>query len=294
MSIALHHRTHRWPLACTLWLALLAGCGAGGNKATSQVAVKVNDGEITAHQVELLSQRELVSRPADAASAVTRKVLDNLVEQELAAQAARKANLDNTPQVVQLMEIAKREVLARAWQDQATAQVTGPSSDEVDRYYDDHPALFAQRKIYSLTETVVEVDDASKVAALKVRIEASDGMARLNEAIVVDGVRSTSRNLRASAEELPLAMLDKVASLREGQSLAVPREGGLRVLTVAGAQAAKVDRLVAKPMIESYLINERKVALIREQMTALRKSATIDYKGPYAAMQAADAASAPK
>lgn len=294
MSIALHHRPHRWPLACTLWLALLAGCGAGGNKATSQVAVKVNDGEITAHQVELLSQRELVSRPADAASAVTRKVLDNLVEQELAAQAARKANLDNTPQVVQLMEIAKREVLARAWQDQATAQVTGPSSDEVDRYYDDHPALFAQRKIYSLTETVVEVDDASKVAALKVRIEASDGMARLNEAIVVDGVRSTSRNLRASAEELPLAMLDKVASLREGQSLAVPREGGLRVLTVAGAQAAKVDRLVAKPMIESYLINERKVALIREQMTALRKSATIDYKGPYAAMQAADAASAPK
>ena len=45
-------------------------------------------------------------------------VIETLVEQELAAQAARKAGLDGTPRVLQAMEIAKREVLARAYQDQ--------------------------------------------------------------------------------------------------------------------------------------------------------------------------------
>ncbi len=279
-------------MAGLLLLAFLAGCGGGATKGTSQVAVKVNDGEITAHQVELLSQRELATRPADQAAAVTRQVLDNLVEQELAAQAARKAGLDGTPRVVQLMEIAKREVLARAWQDQMGAQVRGASSDEIDRYFTEHPALFSNRKIYALTETVVDVEDATKVAALKSRIEASDGAAKLAEALAVDGVRSSSRNLRATAEDLPLAMLDKVAALRDGQSLVVPRDGGLRVLTVVSSQPAKVERLAAKPMIESYLVNERKFALIGEQMVTLRKSATIDFKGPYAAQGGGAASSA--
>ena len=292
MAIALNHLRCCWPIAGSLLLALLGGCGGGGAKGTSQVAVKVNDSEITAHQVELLSQREMAARPADQASAVTRQVLDNLVEQELAAQAARKAGLDGTPRVVQLMEIAKREVFARAWQDQVGAQARGASSDEIDRYYTEHPALFSQRKIYALTETVVEVEDATKIAALKARIEASVGAAKLGEALAVEGVRSSSRNLRATAEDLPLAMLDKVAELRDGQSLVVPRDGGLRVLTVVSSQPAKVERLAAKPMIESYLVNERKVALIGEQMTTLRKSAAIDFKGPYAAQGGGAASSA--
>ena len=295
MAHALSPSSRRQTAACSLLLALLvAGCGAGGNKAASQVAVKVNDSEVTAHQVELLSQRELAARPADQAAAINRQVLDGLVEQELAAQAARKEGLESTPRVVQLVEIAKREVLARAWQDKVSEQARGPSSDEIDRYYEEHPALFAQRKIYALTETVVEVDDGANTATLKARIEAADSLAKLAEALASDGVRSTARNLRATAEELPLAMLDKVAALRDGQSLAVPRDGGLRVLTVVSTQLAKVDRTAAKPLIQSFLTNERKLALIQEQMAVLRQKATIDYRGAYAAPSSAPSASAPR
>jgi EpsD family peptidyl-prolyl cis-trans isomerase len=267
--------------------AMLAACGGGSGNATgtSQVAVKVNDGEISVHQVELQAQRELAVAPSAQASAVMRRTLGSLVDQELAAQAARQKNLDKDPRVVQLMELAKREVLARAWQDQVAVSAREPSSDEIDRYYDANPALFSKRQVYSLQETVVDLP-ADAAAALTPRIEATTTPAQLADLLRGDNLRTGMRNISSAAEEMPLALLGKVFTLKHGQTLAVPRDGGLRLLTVLDSREAPVDRAAARRPISAYLLNERRGEQIQQGMKQLHEQAKLDYRGNFAALAA--------
>jgi EpsD family peptidyl-prolyl cis-trans isomerase len=266
---------------------LLSACGGGGAaKGGSQVAVKVNDGEVSVHQLDLAAQPELARAPAERAAEVTRRVL---AHQELAAQAARKDGLDSDPRVVQLLEAAKRQVLARAWQDRQTQAANEPSSDQVDKFYADHPELFANRRVYSLQEHSVELP-ADQVAGLKARLEAATSAAQAGELVRGDGFKVVTRNLNAQAEEIPLVVLRQLAALKPGQSLVIPRTGGLKAMTIVDAVASPVDRQPARRRIVSYLLNERRMEMVAGAMKEMRAKARIEYIGPYAS--AGSAASA--
>lgn len=283
-------RTVLAPAVAAALLALLSACGGGGGgKGATQVAVKVNDGEVSVHQLDLAAQPELVMSPPEAAPSVTRRVLDQLVDQELAAQAARQEGLDSNPQVLQQMEAARREVLARAWQDRQTRDVTEPASDEIDKFYLSHPELFSNRRLYSLQEHNVELP-AEQVAALKTRLEAATTVAQVAELVRADGHRLITRNLSAQAEEIPLAVLKRLSDLKPGQALVIPREGGLKAMVIVDAVAAPVDRQAARRRIASYLLNERRGEVLARSMKGMREKARIEYVGPYA--QAASGASA--
>ncbi len=67
-----------------------------------------------------------------------------MLDQELAAQGARKMGLDKEPRVVQAIEAARREVLARSYHDVLAEKTPLPASDDIDRYYDEVTARGAQ------------------------------------------------------------------------------------------------------------------------------------------------------
>ena len=270
-------------------LALLAACGGGNGKSTapSQVAVKVNDGEVSVHQVQLVLKRNprLVAEHREAAG---RKALDSLVEQELAAQAARAEGLETDPGVIQAIEAAKREALARAYQDRLAERATAASADEVDRYYDTHPALFEKRQIYSVQEFTVEVG-ADRQAEVKAALEAARNPAEQQELLRSRSLRFTTRALVLPAEGVPLTMLDRMAALAPGQSLVESHATGLQVLHLVAAQPAPLDRAQAKNAIETFLLNEKRREQVEQGMKALRDSARIEFVGSFA-----EAASAPR
>lgn len=270
-------------------LALLAACGGGNSKSTapSQVAVKVNDGEVSVHQVQLVLKRNprLVAEHREAAG---RKALDSLVEQELAAQAARAEGLETDPGVIQAIEAAKREALARAYQDRLAERATAASADEVDRYYDAHPALFEKRQIYSVQEFTVEVG-ADRQAEVKAALEAARSPAEQQELLRSRSLRFTTRALVLPAEGVPLAMLDRMVALAPGQSLVESHATGLQVLHLVAAQPAPLDRAQAKNAIETFLLNEKRREQVEQGMKALRDSARIEFVGSFA-----EAASAPR
>ncbi|KQV91569.1 EpsD family peptidyl-prolyl cis-trans isomerase [Rhizobacter sp. Root1221] len=280
-------------LTAVLCLSLVtAACGKGDDKkAPSQVAVKVNGEEVSVHQVDLMLRRQAANVPAGQQDAAARRVIEALVDQELTAQAARKDKLDQDPRVVQMMEAAKRDVLARVYLERLSDKVTEPSSDEIDRYYDSHPNLFSQRRLYSLQETTVALP-ADNVAALKAKLEATTSVDKLNEVLRAESVRFSSRQTSISAEDVPLGLLDQLAALKEGQSIMQVREGAGRVLTLISAQLSPIAPAPAKRLIASYLINDRKRTTLQHGVKALREQAKIEYQGRYAELVNA-AASAP-
>jgi EpsD family peptidyl-prolyl cis-trans isomerase len=274
-----------------LFLAALAGCSRVGGDAT-QVAAKVNDVEISQAQLQHVLQRQPPVAP-DRSAAHTRRVLDVVIDQELAAQVARKQGLDKDPRVVQAIEAAKREVLARAWQDAVAEKAPLPSSDEIDRYYDGQPALFAERRFYALQETAV-LGAHADIAPLKERIEGAPDAARMTEVLRGAKLQFNSRQVTVSPEDVPMLLLGKLAQLKPGQSLLLPQPNGARVLTLLSASPAPLSREAARPAIQAYLVNEGKRRTLADQQKALRSEAHIEYKGKFAqaASQPAAAASA--
>ena len=292
MQISLVAR--RSALAATvLCLSLVTvACGKGGDKkASSQVAVKVNGDEVSVHQVDLILRRQVANVPANQQDVVTRRVVETLVDQEILSQAARKDKLDQDPQVVQMMEAAKRDVLARAYLERLSDKVTEPSSDEVDRYYDSHPNLFSQRRLYSLQETTVAMP-ADKAAQLKEKLEATPSMEKLDEVLKAESVRSNTRQLSISAEDVPLGLLDQLAALKEGRSVVQLQEGSGRVLTMINSKLSPIPPAQAKRLIAMHLVKERQRNALQQGVKALREQSKIEYQGRYASLVNA-AASAP-
>jgi EpsD family peptidyl-prolyl cis-trans isomerase len=267
--------------AAVLTLLLLSACGKENNadKAT-QIAAKVNQDEISVHQVQYALQRQprlAAAQPQTAA----RRVLDGLIEQELAAQAARSEGLETDPAVVQAVEAAKREVLARAFQDRLATQAVSASTDEVDRYYDSRPALFSERRLYTMQEFAMEATDEDR-ARIVDAVKSAKGVAAIGEALRKAGLRFRTRQIAQAAEDLPMGVLDSVAKLREGESALMQQAGSARVYTVLHAEPAPVDRQLAKAAIEAYLLGEHKRELVVQAMKGVREKAQISYQGSFA------------
>jgi EpsD family peptidyl-prolyl cis-trans isomerase len=268
---------------------LLGGCGKDGPPGESQVAVKVNDGEISVHQVQAVLRHQ--PQLAAAANAdVAARVLEVLVDQELAAQAATASGLDKQSDVIQSLQVARRQSLARAYHERIADKVAGPGSEDIDRYYDSHPALFAQRRLYLLQEFAVEASDA-QVDALKAVVAEAQGAADLASAMDRLGLRFTTRQFAQAAEDVPLLLLQPLSGAEAGQSLLFAQPGGARIFTVLHAHRAPVDRRTAVNPIAKYLSEERKRQRVGEAMAALRKEARLQYATAYAHPPAA--ASAP-
>ncbi len=265
-------------------MVALAGCGPNRSAGVdaSQVAVRVNGQEISVPQLEQVMQRH---PQASGTPEGPRRVLDVVIDQELAAQAARKQGLERDPRVIQAMEAMKRELLAKAYAETLAEAATLPSSDEVNQFYDAQPALFAQRRFYQLQEIAVE-GTAEKLEGLRASVEASSDAAGALDLVRDAGLRPTARQLTVSPEDVPLPLLERLGTLRDGQSLLVHQPGGARILTMLGSRPAPLSREASRRTIQHFLTNERKGKAVGEALKALRADAKIEYEGRFADLAA--------
>ena len=266
----------------------LVACG-DKKKGATQVAAKVNKEEITVHQINFVLQRQ-ANLPPEQAPAVSKRILESLIDQEVAIQQATEEKLDRDPKVVMSIEAAKREILARAYADRIADTASKPTPEEIKAYYSSKPALFASRKIYTLQEFSVESDAAGR-AAISPRLQAARSADEVAALLKAAGLRSNSRQITQGAENLPLGMVDQIAQLADGQSLASGTPQGFNVLTLVSAKPAPVSEEQARPAIEQFLQNDRKRKLVDDTIKKLRESAKVTYMGQFA--EAAASAAAP-
>lgn len=273
----------------SLLMALLAACNRDGAPAADgQIAAQVNGNEISVHQVQTVLQRQ-PALSAQLGEAAGEKVLQSLIEQELAAQAARDQKLDKNPKVLQAMELAKREVLAREYQDRLADKAMPPETGDIDRYYNEHPELFKDRRRYTIQETAVTVSPAD-APAWRDKVKATVSLAEVNELVQSSGLPSTRREMVEWAENLPLGLLKQFASLQPGQSLVVERANGMVIGTLVRSEPGSVSRREAAQAIQTVLASQRRREAVAKGMETLREGAKIQLFGPFAAA----AASAPK
>ena len=274
----------------SLLMALLAACNRDGESADSQIVAQVNDSEISIHQVQTVLQRQpnLSTQLGEVAGT---KVLQGLIEQELAAQAARDEKLDKSPKVLQAMELAKREVLAREYQDRLADKAVPPDTGEIDRYYDEHPELFKDRRQYTIQETALTVSPAD-APTWRDRAKTTASLAEVNELVRASGLPTTSREMVEWSESLPLGLLKQFSGLQPGQSLVLERPNGLVIGTLVRSEPGAVNRRDASQAIQAVLTNQRRRDAVAQGMDALRKGAKIQLFGQFAAAASSPSAAA--
>jgi EpsD family peptidyl-prolyl cis-trans isomerase len=277
-------------LACS---ALVVGCGEKKDKAATQTAAKVNKDEITVHQINFVLQQQRGLKP-EQADAASRQILDRLVDQQLALQKADDLKLDRDPRVVQMLESARREILARAYAEKVGEGAAKPTAEEIKKYYDEKPALFKERRIYSIQEIAVEAKP-EQIPAMREKLAASKNINEFMEYLKAEGFRFSGNQAVRAAEQLPLNSLDSFARMKDGQAAIVPSATGVQVVVLAGSRSQPVTEEQARPAIEQFLLNDRKRKLIEDDAKALRAAAKIELVGKFAepAASAPAAAAAP-
>ena len=278
-------------LATTLALSL-AACGKkDAPAAATQVAAKVGSEEISVHQInQVLSRTNTAGASPEAVQDMSRQVLEKLVDQQLAIDQAIDAKLHRSPEVVAQIEAARRDILARAYLQQATSSLPKPSAEDIKTYYTTHPELFAQRRVFNLQEIVLP---AQPGAAEQLRAAATPGRTLEDMAaeLKAKGLKFNGGAATRTAEQIPLDMLGKIHSLKDGQSIVIETPQAITYLRLVSAQTAPVDEATALPRIEQFLTNQRANDTLSANMQKLRAATTITYMGEFA--KAATAAATP-
>ncbi len=244
--------------------AVAAGCGSSvGGTPADEVAARVNAEAITAQEVKTALERG--------------GTLDRLIDQRLARQRAVERGLERAPQIVEALASARSEILARAYRQLVAEAQPRPMPQEIGKYYAEHPELFAQRRIYSLEEIILERrgDIAAALQDRAAKGEPLDGIARWLEALEV---RFTIRRGVHAAEQIPLELLPNLHTMKDGEVHAVEdAAGGLVLVRVVAARLAPLNEAAAAPHIEKFLRARRASEAFARETKRLRHEARIEY-----------------
>ena len=265
---------HFKTLLATAVLATLTACGNSGGDKNSQSIVRVNDDEITVHQVNFQMQRMQVTEKNK--DAMAKQVISGLIDRQLLVQEALKTELDRNPQVMQALEESKQQLLAKAYLESKVANVAKPTDAEIADYRNKHPELFENRKLYAIEELTFTLD-----AALNGELDGlSDSAKTLDEVIAwldAKQVKYGRNKVARAAEALPSGLLAKFSQLNNGELLFVHGPNGYSVARLLETKSQPIGMDDAKPIIARILVNEKQKSLASSEMARLRQASKIVY-----------------
>ncbi len=268
--------------ACLLTtLSLLAACSSGDKpaKAASQVAVKVNGDELSIHQINAALAR-LPNVPPDSADLVRKQVLDGLVDQKLLVQQAIEMKLDRNPEVLATIEQNRAQLLAQAYVQKTLAAQARPNEAEIQKYYVDNPALFAQRRVYRLQELNTDVP-AERTDELRALVAGAKSLPEIATWLQKNRFQVSTNSAVRGAEQLPMAQLTKINAMKDGEIGVFIAERKVTVLQVLASQVQPIDEARAAPAIEQFLTARKRDDLARAELKRLREIAKLEYVGEF-------------
>ena len=256
---------------------LLFGVSACGNKttnaATGQSLARVNGQEITVHQLnEELAHSNVSAQQKDAAS---KQLLDSLIDRQLLLGAATLDKVDRDPVVMQAIERAKAQIMAQAYMQKRLVKVARPTKEEIDKYYADHPDLFAERRQFEMEQLMISSKDFTpELKAMLVPGKTMEDVLAWVKEHKIENIHNTA--MRSSAN-VPAPLLLKFKDMRKGQMFALQEGSGTMISVIRAVKEDRATPEAADPQIGNFLLQQRTNEAAEAEITRLRASAKIEY-----------------
>lgn len=268
-----------------LALSLAACDGPEAGRSSGQVAARVDDQEITVHQINAALARA-ANRALGSAQQASLAALERLIDQELLIAQAAEQKVDRDPEVMQAIDIARREIVSRAYLERVTSPAARPAAEAVAAFYRDNPHLFAKRRIYALQELSIQAP-SERLAEIRAAAERAESIAAIGEWLRRERIAFSPAGGIKPAEDVPVELLQRLAQMRDGDRAVIDTAGGLQVVLLSGSREQPLDEAAARPLIERFLTNQEKIRLAQEELRRLRGQARLEYLGEFASAQQA-------
>lgn len=284
-------RITRSMLSGALALVLVACGDKVDTPVATQVAAKVGSEEISVHQINQVLQRTNNNAASpEAAKALSRDVLEKLIDQQLAVDQAVEAKLHRSPEVVTQIEAARREILARAYMQKLAAALPRPTPEELKAYYKEQPALFAERRVFNVQELVVPKTPANNAANVTAELQGQSAGGKSIEEVAAwlksKDIQFGGGRATRTAEQIPLELLGQLHALKDGQSMVFDTPLATTMVRVMASQQVPVPEADALPRIDQFITNRRAGEAVAADLKKLRAAATITYQGEFTAPDA--------
>ena len=235
-------------------IGLMTACGKKhGDEKSSQSLVSVNGDEVTVHQVNSELQR-LNIQPAQQ-EAAGRRIVQGLVDRQILVQAALKEKLDRKPIVMQAIENAKAQILAEVYLQSRFSSLVKPTSLEIADYRAQHPAIFANRKIY-ITDQAVFILGSANADQIKTIVKLKS-LKDLEQWLTAHSVKYQVTRISHAAETLPPQLLPKFGQMSIGQMVFINSNdpnGRTEAVSLAEIKDAPISEKDSTSLIEGILM----------------------------------------
>jgi EpsD family peptidyl-prolyl cis-trans isomerase len=234
---------------------LVAGC----ERANTNALARVNGVEISAKH-----------------SPMTQAALEKVIDRELLVQKALEAGLDRDAVVAEQIDNARRQVLAQAYIDRTAGTAGKPGRDEVRAFYNENPALFAERRIYRVRELVVSAPN-EMIDVLRAESARAKELDEVAAWLKARNARFSAATHSQPAEELPLAFLPQLARMKAGDIAVFATPAGASVMQLIHAEEAPLGLEQANALIEQFLAGRKRLEVAAAEVKKLREGARIEY-----------------
>lgn len=275
-------------------MVAIAGCDKKQNTSSqdnAKVIAQVNGTKLTEDQVQTALQR-IPNLDKNRTKETSLQIARSLVEQELLVQKAEQEKLPDDPKVKDMLEAARKQVLAQAYMEKKLGPPALPTPGEITAYYNQHPELFSQRKLYRLQEVAIKAP-ASEHEAIRAQLAAAKSLNDFAAWLKTKNYPINATQEIKAAEQLPAPLLAKFQSMPDGQATIIAAPDGLIILMLAGSQLQPVTQEQAKPAIERVVQAQKRQQAAKQELDKLKAAAKIEYMGDYVEAGKKDSVSAP-
>jgi EpsD family peptidyl-prolyl cis-trans isomerase len=244
--------------------------------AGSTVGVKVNGEAISVAELDAKSGRDAGGKK----QGLSEDRLKQMVDMELLRQAAVESKLDQDENVRAKIAISVRTILAMAYMEKQLDSVGEPTETEINDFYNNNPARFAERRIYEVHEFNIQAP-SGKAAEIRAQLGKGIKPEAFEQWLVANNIRHSGTPLSVSAERLPDDVLQKLTNAPVGGAIVLGGDEQMNVVFVLAAQTQPIGLAEAKPMVAAMMTERRKQEALDNAMTQLRDKAKIEYVPPY-------------
>lgn len=260
-------------------ISIVACSSKETEKTSGQVVAKVNDGEISIHQLNFaISHANGINK--DNIDAAKSQIINSLVEQELVYQKAVSDKLDRDPDIMMAIEQAKRQAIVQGWVEKTSNLATKPSAEVIDNYYSSHPELFAKHKVFKIKELLIPKIEETKLKVSEM-INGNKKLADLQNNLTAEKITFKDNISNIAAENLPLEQLGPLSNLAIGEYINIDEAKVYIILSVLDFKEEPIDKDKARPLIENFLINQQRKSTLDIALKSLKEQAKIQYMGDF-------------
>lgn len=238
---------------------------------SGQVVARIDGREITVLQL----QQTLGATRARADDPVANRLaLDALVDRTLLAARARSDGLDRDPAVLAQVQAAIDRIHAQAALERIAASVPRPGADSQRAFREANPALFAQRRVYTVDEVSFE-SAALDAAALRKRVASARRLDEVADWLAARGVAVSRRTGTLLPEDAGIELAATLQARAEGDLVLLGAEPSFRILALRRIEARPASGPRVDAWIERHLLEVARRDAVDMAVAAMRARADI-------------------